>query len=115
MRKFSLGVIVGTTAAVAALERNNQLPTPFLERHESGDWGEISEEDKKENDLSVEDESRILSVYSLEDGTKIWILTENDRSVTTLLLPDDIRKARRIQALFTVSIPPNQNRDKLKA
>jgi hypothetical protein len=89
MRKFSLGIIVGTTAAVAALERNNQLPTAFLERHESGDWGEVSEEAKKENDLSVEEGFRILSVYSLKDGTKIWILTEDDRSVTTLLLPDD--------------------------
>jgi hypothetical protein len=92
MRKFSLGVILGTSTAVAALERNNQLPTPFLERHESGDWGEVSEEDKKENDLSVEEGFRILSAYSLEDGTKIWILTENDRSVTTLLLPDDYQE-----------------------
>jgi len=89
MRKFSLGIIVGTTAAVAALERNNQLPTAFLERHESGDWGEVSEEAKKENDLSVEEGFRILSVYSLKDGTKIWLITEADRSVTTFLLPDE--------------------------
>jgi hypothetical protein len=60
-----------------------------LERHESGDWGEVSEEDRKENDLSVEEGFRILSIYSLKDGTKILILTEDDRSVTTLLLPDD--------------------------
>jgi hypothetical protein len=63
-----------------------------LERHESGDWGEVSEEAKKENNLSVEEGFRILSVYSLKDGMKIWILTEDDRSVTTLLLPDDHRE-----------------------
>jgi hypothetical protein len=61
----------------------------FLSRHVRGDWGDLSEEDRRENDLSVRQGFRILSAYNLRTGVKIWIITEADRSATTFLLPDE--------------------------
>ncbi|MDE3075945.1 MAG: plasmid related protein [Chloroflexota bacterium] len=61
----------------------------LLFRHVSGDWGELDEEDKAENELSLREGFRLLSAYTLRNGEKIWIITEADRSVTTLLLPDE--------------------------
>ena len=55
----------------------------------SGDWGDVCEEDRKENEFSLENHLRLFSVYHLGDGTKIWIITEADRSVTTILLPSE--------------------------
>ena len=60
----------------------------IIRRHSKGDWGDLSEEDKKENDLSVKEGFRILSSYRIR-GKKIWVITEADRSVTTLLFPDE--------------------------
>ena len=60
-----------------------------LKRHLNGDWGELSEEDKKENDLSLVEGFRILSAYRHKDGTKIWIITEADRFMTTILFPEE--------------------------
>jgi hypothetical protein len=60
-----------------------------LARHSSGDWGDVCEEDRKENDLSLKEGFRLLSVYTTSTGTKLWIITEADRSVTTVLLPED--------------------------
>jgi hypothetical protein len=54
-----------------------------------GDWGDLDEEDRRENERSLEDGCRLLSAYHLRDGTKIWIITEADRSATTLLLPSE--------------------------
>ncbi len=87
--KFSLGRIVATPGALQALEEANQSPFEFLERHQAGDWGELCEEDKRENEFSVRNGFRILSAYRTRNNTKIWIITEADRSVTTLLLPDE--------------------------
>ena len=61
----------------------------FLERHARGDWGDLSEEDKQENELAVEQGFRILSAYHTSKGCKLWVITESDRSVTTILLPDE--------------------------
>ena len=88
-RDFELGQIVATPAALAALERAGQTATELLARHARGDWGELSTEDAKANDDAVVNIERILSSYSLVDDTKIWIITEADRSVTTILLPED--------------------------
>jgi hypothetical protein len=55
----------------------------------TGDWGDLEDEDKKENNFSVELGFRILSVYELETGGKVWVITEYDRSVTTILLPEE--------------------------
>ena len=89
MIRFPLGRVVATPGALAALEKAEQLPATFLDRHVNGDWGEVPEEDKQENELSVEQGFRILSAYTTSAGDKIWILTEADRSATILLLPEE--------------------------
>ncbi len=61
----------------------------FLQRHAAGDWGEVDAHDKAENEYSLQQGFRLLSAYRLADGTKIWIITEADRSATTLLLPEE--------------------------
>lgn len=91
--KFELGRVVGTPGAVEAFERNKDNPGAVLTRHVSGDWGDVCAEDKASNDEAVaatgEDAQRVLSAYSLADKTRIWIITEWDRSVTTILLPEE--------------------------
>lgn len=86
---FPLGQVVATPGALEALENAGQEPAEFLQRHVSGDWGDVPPEDAQENELSVSQGFRILSAYPLSTGTKMWIITEADRSVTTLLLPDE--------------------------
>ena len=87
---FPLGQIVATPGALAALEKTGQTPLDFLSRHVRGDWGELDEHDRKENELSLKRGFRLLSSYRLSSGdTKVWVITEADRSVTTLLLPDE--------------------------
>ena len=86
---FQLGQLVGTPGALDALADADQDPAELLHRHITGDWGDLDDEDKKENELSVEEGFRILSAYKLDTGVKIWVITEWDRSVTTILLPED--------------------------
>jgi hypothetical protein len=85
--KFPLGRIVSTVGALAAVEGAGQDFLPFLQRHVQGDWGELDPEDIQENEFSLVNGFRLLSAYTLSDGTRIWIITEADRSVTTILLP----------------------------
>ena len=61
----------------------------YLVRHIAGDWGDVDEHDRRENELSLIHGFRLLSAYTLYSGTKIWIITEADRSVTTVLLPEE--------------------------
>jgi len=86
---IELGRTVATPGALAALEESHQTPAEFLSRHEIGDWGEVCPEDRAENDRSVHDGYRILAAYTLKTGVKIWIITEADRSATTILLPEE--------------------------
>jgi len=86
---FSLGQVVATPGALQALEDAGQEATVFLSRHVAGDWGEVPPEDAKENELSVKQGFRILSAYTLNTDVKIWVITEADRSATTLLLPSE--------------------------
>jgi len=86
---FDLGQLVATPGALAALEKTGQNPMEFLSRHVTGDWGELPEEDKTENQFSLEKGFRLLSSYRTAAGDKIWAITESDRSVTTLLLPEE--------------------------
>jgi hypothetical protein len=86
---FPLGLIVATPGALAALEKSGQTPAEFLARHTKGEWGELSEEDRKENQLSLQRGFRLLSSYRTHAGDKLWLITEADRSVTTLLLPEE--------------------------
>ncbi len=93
--QFRLGQIVATPGALAALERSGETALPLLGRHQRNDWGEVCVEDKKLNDEAVahegdpERQSRILSAYRTGLGDRIWIITEADRSVTTILLPTE--------------------------
>lgn len=84
---FALGQIVGTPGALDALAAAEQSPLELILRHVTGDWGTVPEEDREANDRAVEQGLRILSAYKLNTGEKIWVITEWDRSVTTLLTP----------------------------
>jgi hypothetical protein len=86
---FPLGQIVATPGALQALKEAGQGPTEFLQRHVNGDWGALDDEDRQENEQSVQNGWRILSAYTTSAGEKLWIITEADRSVTTLLLPSE--------------------------
>ncbi|MHB8526471.1 MAG: hypothetical protein ACYDD2_09990 [Candidatus Acidiferrales bacterium] len=86
---FELGQIVATPGALAALEKAGQRSGEFLIRHVNRDWGNLSDEDRKENDYSLEHGFRLLSAYRTNAGDSLWVITEADRSVTTLLLPEE--------------------------
>ncbi len=86
---FPAGQIVATPGALAALEHANRSPLEFLSRHLRGDWGDLCQEDKTENELSLKYGYRLMSSYPVSVTEKLWIITEADRSVTTLLLPEE--------------------------
>ncbi|HZH92197.1 MAG TPA: hypothetical protein VEX70_16490 [Pyrinomonadaceae bacterium] len=86
---FSLGHIYATPGAIDALSESGQLPDEFLRRHQTGDWGEVCDADNRENKFSIANGFRILSAYRTSGGTNLWVITEADRSVTTLLLPSE--------------------------
>ena len=86
--KFSLGNVVATPGALRLLEEHCISPITLLRRHVGGDWGVVDKDDWKENDLSVERGYRILSSYRVGSET-CWVITEADRSSTTLLLPKE--------------------------
>jgi hypothetical protein len=86
---FDLGRLVATPGALEELERAGISGVEFIRRHVTGDWGDVPPEDAQENTLSVEQGFRILSAYTLDTGVRIWIITEADRSATTILLPDE--------------------------
>lgn len=87
--RFSLGRTFITPGALAALEESGQSPIEFLSRHQAGDWGEVCQEDKQENEFSLVHSFRLLSAYRTKTGTKLWVITEADRSATTILLPSE--------------------------
>ena len=87
--RFPLGQIVATPGALKALTEAGDSPSSFLRRHVVGDWGELDAEDRAENERSVEHGFRLLSAYALSDGTRIWVITEADRSSTCVLLPEE--------------------------
>ena len=86
---FELGQIVATPGALAALNKAGQQPGEFLTRHVNREWGDIPDEDRRENEYSLEHGFRLLSAYKTNAGDRVWIITEADRSVTTLLLPEE--------------------------
>jgi hypothetical protein len=88
-QRFPLGQTCATPRALEALSDAGQDAAKFLSRHQAGDWSEMSEEDKRENEFSVDKDLRIFSAYHLSNGTKIWLITEADRSATTILLPTE--------------------------
>ena len=84
---FPSGRLVATPGALALLEQVNKSPLEFLSRHLRGDWGDLCQKDKTENELSLKYDYRLMSSYQVSDAEKLWVITEADRSVTTLLLP----------------------------
>ena len=91
-RLFPLGTIVGTPGALAACEEHHVSPNVLiLARHARGDWGDVDAEDAAANEAAIRDGSRILSAYTInhDHGVRLWVITEADRSVTTILLPEE--------------------------
>lgn len=86
---FLLGQVVMTPGAASAFEASGDDPLAFLIKHVRLDPGDLDAHDIRENQLSVEHGWRILSAYRLSDGTRIWIITEADRSSTCILLPEE--------------------------
>jgi hypothetical protein len=86
---FSLGHVVATPGALAALRDAGQQAQDFLTRHSTGDWGDLTDEDWKANNFAVTRPLRLLSAYQLSTGMTLWIISEADRSATTLLLPSE--------------------------
>ena len=84
---FRLGHIVATANALAHLGNEDVLSA--IQRHQAGDWGDLDEDDRQENALSLRQGFRLLSVYHSANGVKFYIITEADRSITTVLLPED--------------------------
>jgi hypothetical protein len=82
---FPAGQIVATPGAFALLEQANKSPLEFLSRHFRGDWGDLCQEDKTENELSLKYGLRLTSIYQVTAMERLWIITEADRSVTLLL------------------------------
>jgi hypothetical protein len=87
---FPLGQLLATPGAIALLNDLGRTPFEFVTRHRSGDWGALDEEDVQANVAALHYGYRLLSSYDLGgDGQKLWIITEADRSATTLLLPEE--------------------------
>ena len=85
--RFPFGRTVITAHARAKL--SDQDVNAGLERHHQGDWGELTNRDKRQNDDALAEGGRLLSAYIAANGVRFWIITEDDRSVTTVLLPED--------------------------
>lgn len=89
-RIFPLGQVVATPGAIEAMSEDGTDSWELLDRHVAGDWGDLGEDDKQENELSVREGFRIFSAYILpKTGVKLWVITEADRSATTILLPSE--------------------------
>lgn len=87
--RFPTGQLV-VTQGVDELIRHGRLnPSAYLSRHLTGDWGDLSDEDRHLNDAALKSGDRLLSSYQVSPDLKLWIITEWDRSVTTLLLPEE--------------------------
>ena len=84
---FRLGRIVATSNALQSITNEDILNA--IQRHQAGDWGGLDSEDRNSNDRALVSGGRIFSAYNASDGTRFWIITEADRSVTTVLLPED--------------------------
>jgi hypothetical protein len=88
MGPLPLGRVVATPGALRVLFEAGEDPMRYLARHSSGDWGDLDKHDRKENELSLKHGWRIVSSYLVGRET-VWIITEADRSVTTILLPEE--------------------------
>ena len=86
--QLPLGRVVATPGALKLLAEVREHPFDYLARHATGDWGELCAFDRRQNEIAVRDGYRVLSSYEVPVG-RVWIITEADRSVTTILLPEE--------------------------
>ncbi len=86
---FPLGRIVTTPGAQSALDRARQSPAYYLDRHASCDWGDVSPGDREVNNAAAAGDGMLLSAYTTDMGDRLWVITNGDRSVTTILLPTE--------------------------
>jgi hypothetical protein len=86
---FALGQVVATRGAFNAMNKLGISANNLIFRHVTGDWGDLCESDQRQNVIAVNSSMRIFSSYQINDDGKIWIITEADRSSTTLLLPSE--------------------------
>lgn len=86
---FAIGRLVATPGAIGMLHQRKLSPFHFVSRHLNGDWGDLDGEDRKENQSALANGTRIFSSYQIDEKTRLWIITEADRSATTLLLPEE--------------------------
>jgi hypothetical protein len=84
--KFEPGQIVATPGALEEFRASGEDPLTYLVRHLNGDWGDLSADDVRENELSLREGFRILSAYTLKNSKRIYVITEADRSSTCILL-----------------------------
>ncbi|KAB7623402.1 hypothetical protein [Alkalilimnicola sp. S0819] len=87
--RFSLGQLLITARALARLDELGVSPAPFFARHQAGDWGDIPPDDAAANEEALAEGGRLLSVYPAAEGCRVWIITEADRRLTTMLLPEE--------------------------
>jgi hypothetical protein len=88
MGRLPLGRVLATPGALKLLQYAGEDPFGYLARHASGDWGELDAHDRRQNERSLEHGWRVLSSYPVGQD-RVWVITEADRSVTTILLPDE--------------------------
>lgn len=86
--RFSLGNLVATRGAISAMADAGIGPLDLLGRHASGDWGCLPDDDKRANEVALRTEQRIISAYLIGD-VKLYVITEHDRSFTTILRSDE--------------------------
>jgi hypothetical protein len=83
-----LGRVVATPGALKLLKEADRQPFDYLVRHATGDWGELCAFDRRQNQVALREGLRVLSSYNVSAG-RVWIITEADRSATTILLPEE--------------------------
>lgn len=88
MGHLPLGKVVATPGALKLLSDAGEHAFDHLARHARGDWGELCTFDRRQNEIALREGTRVLSSYPVGEG-KVWIITEADRSVTTILLPKE--------------------------
>ncbi len=88
MGHLPLGRVLATPGALRLLSEIGRHPFDYLARHATGDWGDLCAFDRRQNEIALRDGHRVLSSYETAAG-RVWIITEADRSVTTILLPEE--------------------------
>jgi len=89
-RLFEIGALEFSEGVERLMNEGRLDPMPLFERHMHGDWGDLSDSDRRQNDAALKSgEDRLFSSYQVAPGLKLWIITEWDRSLTTLLLPSE--------------------------